>query len=459
VILKGREAALAFNEKEYFAKRKELDSWDEMLGDKDRRLAADRKILDEKLDTVRATEERQRTRETELDKRSAEVRVKESEVTVMSERYSRMLQELEVRERICLNTASQQHIQERNLIEKEESLNQLQEHLNVLESRLSVVESREAALQDKILAHEKVENEFYNVKVALIASRHAAELSELETIVAEQLKIAANFQADLERSKSELAEFIKEKASADAASAASALIIEKLQLDISALNAERKQLSLAEQQFHHDRLLARSIGQKDGRQDDIYNVDFAERDGEINDARQFVVTGAIVAGALSSESPSSQAMFAQLGATQRMLSKLLETHKVGRSADSAGLSSAQFSSPTFDASSRLSESNHAVASSGNSQSKRSSRKHRAPVNDVEAEGTGGLPESGSENKRSSHRSRQRPRDEGPRSRVRHLASTHADISEFNADNEMQIDDVEQTDKEKVSCLYVLCIQV
>lgn len=51
-----------------------------------------------------------------------------------------------------------------------------------------------------------MEDDFFNVRVAQISSRHKAELSRLEVLASQQLQVVANFQNELSKTKSELDE-------------------------------------------------------------------------------------------------------------------------------------------------------------------------------------------------------------------------------------------------------------
>jgi hypothetical protein len=293
---------------------KELQAIDELLQSRESKLISDRKIVDDKLETVKNTEDAQRLKETELEKRSNQIRMKEAEAVLISERYSRLLADLEVRESQCQADMSRQQEQEQLLNERELRLNSLQEHLNVMEIRLAAVESREDELQQRIVAHAKVEEEFYSVKVAMISARHAAEISELEALVAEQLKVVANFQEDLDKTRSELKGALQERAALEAMNKARALLIEKLTVEMSVLNSDRKQLAVADhQQFSNDVAIGHSaIGMKLG-----------DGDIAVDDGQQ------LSGSASSQEVTNTQTFLSQLGATQRMLGNILEKHKHG----------------------------------------------------------------------------------------------------------------------------------
>lgn len=234
--------------------------------------------------------------------------------------------DLEVREAQCLKDANRQTENERMLNEQEARLFELQDQLAVKEVTLAAVEEREKELQLRIDAHAKVEEEFYNVKVAMISSRHAAELSELEGLVAEQLKISSNFQEEIEQMRADLKDALQEKSAMESLSSARGLLIEKLQLEMAALNSDRRQISAAEYQNSHSDLPNFPLAGSSAVQTNVSgpnsnNVD--TMDNESDDARSR-------AGGSGPEPHSSQAFLTQLGATQRMLCKILDSHKLER---------------------------------------------------------------------------------------------------------------------------------
>lgn len=61
--------------------------------------------------------------------------------------------------------------------------------LSQLQERMRGIEDREDQLQEKQAEHKRAVDEFYNVNVAQITSRHKQELAELEKLAARQLKV------------------------------------------------------------------------------------------------------------------------------------------------------------------------------------------------------------------------------------------------------------------------------
>lgn len=93
---------------------------------------------------------------------------------------------------------------EADLSVRESNLNSWESALQQLQYRLQGIEEREAELKVKIEAHKRVEEEFFNVKVAQITARHSREMGQLEQMLQQQLKIVGNFQADLTKAREEL---------------------------------------------------------------------------------------------------------------------------------------------------------------------------------------------------------------------------------------------------------------
>ncbi len=87
---------------------------------------------------------------------------------------------------------------------RESNLNSWESALQQLQYRLQGIEEREAELKVKIETHKRVEDEFFNVKVAQITARHSKEMGQLEQMLQQQLKIVGNFQADLTKAREEL---------------------------------------------------------------------------------------------------------------------------------------------------------------------------------------------------------------------------------------------------------------
>ena len=73
-----------------------------------------------------------------------------------------------------------------------------------LQERMRGVERRDNELKQRVIHHKAVEDEFYNVRVEEITTRHNAELARLEALVLQQLQLSADFQKQLDETRNEL---------------------------------------------------------------------------------------------------------------------------------------------------------------------------------------------------------------------------------------------------------------
>lgn len=293
-------------EKEYVSKRKELDNWNEILAGRDREMARDRKLLDDKLDAANAAEEKQRIKDAELEQMEQEMQMKDIELTGLIEKYKHMLADMDQREALNSEQAARLRRLASELSEKETQLTALQDQLEEKEVRLRGVEAREEELNKRVASHTAIEEDFYNVKVASISSRHAKELAEMEAIIAEQLKVVSNFQSEIERVRTELSETQQEKEALEAMNNARASLIEKLQLEVSLLDTDRKQLLLVEQDIEKLTKLGGTAAEY-----------LKPREGESEPRR---------GGPMSAnpEALTSHILMTQLGSTQRLLTKIID---------------------------------------------------------------------------------------------------------------------------------------
>jgi hypothetical protein len=308
--LSAREAVLDAREKEYVSKRRELDNWNEILAGRDREMARDRKQLDDKLDAANIAEEKQRIKDAQLERLGQELQMKEIDLNALIDKYKHMLADMDQREALNSEQAARLRRLASELSEKEVQLGALQEQLQGKEVRLQGVEAREEELNKRVSAHAAIEEDFYNVKVASISSRHAKELAEMEAIISEQLKVVSNFQTEIERVRAELSDTQQEKEALEAMNNARASLIEKLQLEVSLLDTDRKQLLLVEQDIEKLTKLGSSEYLK-------------PREGEAEARR----------GGPSSSNPealTSHILMSQLGATQRLLTKIIDGQNAKR---------------------------------------------------------------------------------------------------------------------------------
>jgi len=112
--------------------------------------------------------------------------------------------ELEVRERDNVVDTQRLQLKGDELKKKEQELNVFEKKLLRLQELVKDLDKREAELNVKVVDFQRLEDDFYNVRVAQITARHNQELKQLESLVGEQLKIVSNFQSDLDASNKEL---------------------------------------------------------------------------------------------------------------------------------------------------------------------------------------------------------------------------------------------------------------
>lgn len=175
-----------------------------LLREKDRKISVEQRNLDEREAAVRATEEKVRQRDIESERRLLDLRQNEASVSEQQEACTKLQAEVEERDRTTTEQQRLSTILKEELFNKENELNELERRLLKLQERMAGIEQRETELKQRIAHHKGVEDEFFNVKVAQITSRHGKELSRLENIVSTQLKIAADFQKELNAARAEI---------------------------------------------------------------------------------------------------------------------------------------------------------------------------------------------------------------------------------------------------------------
>lgn len=202
--LKKRETDGDMRERELLSRRKELESWDVLLREKDRKVSAEQKDLDERQTTLRAVEDKIKQKEMDTERKLQDVDRDKKVLSENTERYTRCLVELEVRERGNAVDTQRLQLKGDELKKKEQELNVFEKKLLRLQELVKDLDKREVELNSKVQEFHRLEDDFYNVRVAQITARHNQELKQLESLVGEQLKIVSNFQSDLDASNKEL---------------------------------------------------------------------------------------------------------------------------------------------------------------------------------------------------------------------------------------------------------------
>jgi len=202
--LKKRETDGDMRERELLSRRKELESWDVLLREKDRKVSTEQRDLDERQGNLRSMEDKIKQKEMDADRKLQDVDRDKKVLGDNMDRYNRSLQELEARERDNAIDTQRLQIKGEELKKKDQELNAFEKKLLRMQELVKDLDKREVELNAKVHEYQRVEDDFYNVRVAQITSRHNQELKQLESLISEQLKIVSNFQSDLDASNQEL---------------------------------------------------------------------------------------------------------------------------------------------------------------------------------------------------------------------------------------------------------------
>lgn len=96
---------------------------------------------------------------------------------------------------------------EEELESKDVALAERHEKVIKMEQRFVNVEKNERELDERIRAHQKTEDEFYKIHAAQINNRHAKELEDAESLLADQVKQVS----ELQKEKRQLTELLAER--------------------------------------------------------------------------------------------------------------------------------------------------------------------------------------------------------------------------------------------------------
>lgn len=203
--LRKREGESDTKERELLSRRKELESWDNMLREKDRKVSGDMKSLEEREEVVRLAEEKAKAKEVDADKKLSELKLRESLLQKQMENYKDLSASLQQQQKELANSVAMAGKKEDQLSSKEIELSAWEVQLFEMQERLRGVDEREIELNSRIEHHKRVEDEFFNVKVAQITSRHNTEMARLENMVSLQLKMVTDLQFELNKTRNELA--------------------------------------------------------------------------------------------------------------------------------------------------------------------------------------------------------------------------------------------------------------
>lgn len=223
-------------DRELASRRKELESWDVLLREKDRKVGQEQRDLDDREVTVKANEDKVKRAEVELDKKAIELRAQEAHVLDMVEKYEKLNAELDEKEKDFKERDRELGVLRKELANREEELKRWEKQLKQLSDSMRGIEAREKALQKAEEGLKNKSDEFYNVQVAQITSRHNQELRAFEDIIQKQLKIGQDFQKELEAARLELAQRVQETADMEAQLEAKQQLVEHLQLQLARLD-------------------------------------------------------------------------------------------------------------------------------------------------------------------------------------------------------------------------------
>jgi hypothetical protein len=226
--LKKKEQECDIRERELSSRRKEMESWDVLLREKDRKILNEQHALDEREQAISSSEEKVKSREIEIERRALEIKQKEAVVTELGIKYDKLLAEVEERERDLKERDREYQSLRKELGNREEELRKWEKQLMKLQEQMKGIDQRERHLKNAEENFRKQESDFYNIKVAQITSRHNLELKKLEDVVAKQLKIAADFQKELDSTRGELSAKTNEMHILEEAAQHRQLIIDQL---------------------------------------------------------------------------------------------------------------------------------------------------------------------------------------------------------------------------------------
>jgi chromosome segregation ATPase len=202
--LKKKEHESDIRERELLSRRKELESWDVLLREKDRKIMSELKTLDFRELSIKTVEDKIKSRELEIENKVIELNKSEISYQEMMAKYTSLITENEEINKEIRSKSSEYDFLLKDLNSREEELKKWEKSLFKLQDYLKNIESREKNLIKSEQSFSEKENEFYNVKIAQISSRHNHELKSLEEIIQKQLKITTDFQKELNDLRNEL---------------------------------------------------------------------------------------------------------------------------------------------------------------------------------------------------------------------------------------------------------------
>jgi hypothetical protein len=178
---------------------------------------------------------RAKHRDLDFERRALELKQNEAACTELGKEQQTLAMDLDKREKESVEQAERLRVWEEELSNKESDFVQWENSLAQQQEKMRGIEEREQRLREAVAEHKRVEDEFINVRVAQITARHKHEMQKLESVAATQLKVVANFQAELSKSRQEFVETTERREELERLLRERDLLIENLREEVTML--------------------------------------------------------------------------------------------------------------------------------------------------------------------------------------------------------------------------------
>lgn len=202
--LKKKEYELINKEDVYNNHMIEMKTYEVMLEDKERTLSNQQILLSKQEEHLNELQNKLEEKEINYDQKVFEIRKLESHVHELQDTYMISYNELVLREQTMTNKYAENEKLSNELKTKEEYLLNLENELQKQSFVYSNLIEREHELQERIESFNKIEEEFYHVKVAGITQRHEKEIASLTSITKKQLEIINSYQIEAVKFKEQI---------------------------------------------------------------------------------------------------------------------------------------------------------------------------------------------------------------------------------------------------------------
>lgn len=203
--LKKREGDCDLRDRETQSRRKDNDNMFEMLTERDRTITGNSRRNDEKETALRDKEEKLTIAGKQLEKQQLDIQKSEKLASDKQAELLRRHEQLQAQEQDFLAKMAGLKSKMEECTAKEEEIALQNKGLREMQLRMSGIDERERKLNERIEEQKQVEEKYYS-EIAQISQKHRLELSTLEAKIMHQLQIMSNFQSDLDRSRTDLAE-------------------------------------------------------------------------------------------------------------------------------------------------------------------------------------------------------------------------------------------------------------